>query len=53
MNEIQPLNPDRKSVKYNSIDEIEYVNNNLSTWEMIKLTVCMAGFQFTCEYFKL
>lgn len=52
MGEIQRLNSN-KPAKYNSTirNEIDdYDDNSLSTWEMIKLTVCMTGLQFTCEY---
>ncbi|CAB4423643.1 unnamed protein product [Rhizophagus irregularis] len=48
MDELQRLNSNEPT-KYNSTNrnEIDYDNNSLSTWEMIKLTACMAGLQFT------
>lgn len=51
MDELQRLNSNEPT-KYNSTNrnDIDYDNNSLSTWEMIKLTACMAGLQFTCEY---
>ncbi|CAB4476011.1 sugar transporter [Rhizophagus irregularis] len=48
MDELQRLNSNEPT-KYNSTNrnDIDYDNNSLSTWEMIKLTACMAGLQFT------
>lgn len=49
MSERETLNSN-KPAKYNSINRNEHDDKTLSTWEMIKLTACMAGLQFTCEY---
>ncbi|GBB87180.1 hypothetical protein RclHR1_13610008 [Rhizophagus clarus] len=49
MSEIERLNPNEPA-KYNSINRseiVEYDDKTLSTWEMIRLTTCMAGLQFT------
>ncbi|RIA89018.1 sugar transporter [Glomus cerebriforme] len=50
MSELRPLTLDnKKPAVYNSTnrDEIEYDDKTLSIGEMVRLTICMAGLQFT------
>ncbi|CAG8745485.1 16348_t:CDS:2, partial [Acaulospora colombiana] len=49
-NVTRPLLDFEPSYRNLATDSAIISEKKLSTWEMIKLTICMAGLQFTCDY---